>query len=235
MANTMTKSITHAFKPHQANTADSPATPSDGYVCLGYGRPRFPFDLPRKRRCPDQVAAEVRRLIHELAEGRRPWPLFLFGEAGSGKSCAGLCMVDVFGGMYVELPTLCDMITDAQFGRLLWSSGHPRTTRDIWSAWHGLVETKEDGNTIQRVTTPLGVLDEVGTRTNISDHHYATLKKAIDLREGRPTVYISNLDLDGISKAYDDRIASRLAAGTVYRTRGDRRVGLVPTLVTMGE
>ena len=69
------------------------------------------------------------------------------------------------------------------------------------------------------------VLDEIGTRQTVSDAMFETVKRAIDLREGSPAVFVSNIGLDEVARAYDDRIASRLGAGTVFSLEAvDRRL-----------
>jgi hypothetical protein len=72
---------------------------------------------------------------------------------------------------------------------------------------------------------PLVVLDEPGCRTQVNDFHYETVKRVIDCRYGLPLIVISNHGLDEIARLYDDRVASRLAAGTVVKLEGaDRRL-----------
>ncbi len=191
----------------------------DGCCILGPGRLRYPDDMPDRERTVDKVAIDLRDVIRDLIQGRKPWPLFLHGEAGSGKTCAALALLDWAGGWYLELPELCRRLIDAQQDRLTWSTGAQRTERDLWAAW-GQVS--------------LAVLDEIGTRERISDHHYEVLKRAIDLREGCPAIFISNLSLDAVYDQYDDRIASRLASGTSFAAKGDRRLGFVPKLAAVG-
>ena len=65
------------------------------------------------------------------------------------------------------------------------------------------------------------VLDELGTRQQVSDFQYEVTKKAIDTREGRPAIVISNLSLTALAKVYDDRIAARLSEGTVVYATED--------------
>ena len=150
-----------------------------------------------------------------LFEGKPAWPLFLHGEPGAGKSCAGLAVVDWCGdGIYITMSDFCKAIIDAQQpGRtpFCMSICRDRTEGDLWMEW-GMAN--------------LCVLDEVGLRENVSDHHYETLTKALDLRNdaGKPLIVISNVDLQGIESIYDDRIASRLSSGTVVPVSGDRRL-----------
>ena len=57
--------------------------------------------------------------------------------------------------------------------------------------------------------------DDLGARDRVSDHAYETLKKVLDSREGRPLIALSNARLSELARVYDDRIASRLSAGTL--------------------
>lgn len=168
------------------------------------------FAPPNKLRQLEGIDAKHRSAIRAVVEGKAPWPLLLTGEAGSGKTCAALCMIDAFGGWYLTVTQLTEMLIAAQQGRLQWSSGYARTVEEIWTAWE---------------RAHLTVLDELGGR-KVSDFHYETVKRCLDLREGRPAVFISNLDIDHLigPELYDDRIASRLAGGSVIETTGDRRV-----------
>ena len=83
------------------------------------------------------------------------------------------------------------------------------TERQVWEEWS---------------SARLTVLDELGIREAVTSASYEVMAKAIDSRENKPAVYISNLPLDGIKQVYDRRISSRLAAGTVITMSGDRRV-----------
>lgn len=157
------------------------------------------------------MTEDFRSKIRDCAAGRSPWPLFAHGPAGCGKTCAALCLLDHAGGLYFTAASLSQAVSDAMFGRLL----SPREKREVsatqlWS---------------EVATTPLVVLDEIGGRGSVSDHHYDCVKRLLDEREGRPTLCLSNLSLGELAKLYDDRVASRLAAGTVVVLQGvDRRL-----------
>lgn len=151
----------------------------------------------------------MRRIIRELCRGYKEWPLFLYGDVGTGKTCAGLCLVDNCGGMYFTAGDLCQELIDAGKGILNFKeSGHKLYARDIWLAIRAV---------------PVVVLDEVGGRDKVSDFHYDTVKGVLDAREYKPLVVISNLGLEQIAELYDMRITSRLGAGTVVEVAGDDR------------
>ncbi len=163
-------------------------------------------DKPRNR---NGIAPHLREVINELVQGREPWPLFLHGEQGSGKTCAALCTIDAYGGWYLTLTELTELLIGAQQGSLSWSTGHKRTVIDIWKDWR---------------SAHLAVLDEIGQRPEPSPFEYDVVKRALDEREGKPLIIVSNSSIDALCGQYDDRIGSRLAFGTVVELEGDRRL-----------
>lgn len=179
------------------------------YGCCALGVGPLKSRLPDKFHTLDRVNGVVRCAIRECLHGRSPWPLLLFGEPGSGKTCAALCVHDYVGGLFTTIEDLCDDVREAMNGAAVWESGYGKTVKEIWSDWAG---------------ASVCTLDELATRDKVSDHHYSTLKRAIDTREGRPLVAISNYDLDGLARVYDARIASRLCCGTLVPMDGDRRL-----------
>ena len=138
------------------------------------------------------------------------WPLTLIGPAGVGKTCLAWLLFDGCHGkrLYREVPDLLTWLIRADQGEdTLMSSG------GFWSDWRG---------------AKVAILDEIGARERVSDFHYETVKRAIDSREGQPLILVSNLTIGQIAKVYDDRIASRMAAGTVIEIQGrDRRLEAV--------
>ncbi len=68
-------------------------------------------------------------------------------------------------------------------------------------------------------------LDELGLRDTVSDAHYESVYRVVELRSRKPFVVISNHSLERLEKIYDARTVSRLAAGTVVEFSGaDRRL-----------
>lgn len=165
------------------------------------------------RRTLSKIDESLLETIGHLTEAKRPWPLFVFGRAGTGKTCAALCVLDYCRGGYYSATKLCGMLIDAQNGRLSWHHG----------GRGGIIYPEMFWNRIGNEN--LSVLDEIGCREKVSDHQYECVKRFIDARQGRPAIYLSNLSLDQISQVYDDRISSRLASGTVVGLMGqDRRL-----------
>jgi DNA replication protein DnaC len=150
--------------------------------------------------------------IRLLVKGEAPWPLLLHGPAGCGKTCAALCLLDHVGrGFYFTAADLCDKIIQAQKGELQTEeSGWRVSPQGLWK---------------EITSTPLVVLDELGAREKVSDFHYDTVKRVLDEREGQPLVCLSNHGIEELARVYDDRVASRLAAGTILALDGaDRRL-----------
>ncbi len=178
--------------------------------------PPRPTYLPGLGRTVARIDPRLRANLQRLIRAELPWPLFLHGPAGSGKTCAALALLDhCVTGAYVTATELAEQVTQAQQGRLTWQ-GEPGYAGTLWPEmlWESLSRKK------------LVVLDELGTRDQSpSDHHYECVKRLLDLRQGKPLIAISNLGLERIEALYDDRIASRLAAGTVIRLDAqDRRL-----------
>lgn len=162
------------------------------------------LEVPRDRaRIPSVLAAALR----DCSEGRSPWPLFAHGPAGVGKTCAGLYLCDrVARGsvVFTDFAGMCGRMADAKNGR------DTLTAEQLWRRWAG---------------NGLCVLDEIGLRDTVSDHVYEVAQRAIDLRAGKPLLVLSNLDLNALARVFDDRVASRLASGTVVHVDGpDQRL-----------
>ena len=150
------------------------------------------------------VASELVSVLRGLSTGELDWPLLLFGAAGRGKTLAALCLCDIaLSSVYHDAETLAN-----------WTmTKSPADMADVW----GEVARKE-----------LAVLDEIGARAKVTDLGYTVVKQFADVREkeGRvATIYITNLDPGELADLYDDRVASRLMAGTHFELKGaDRRV-----------
>ncbi len=189
-------------------TSTPPSPQSRPTAPLHLGR-RKPFHLPNKARDLARVPEIFRSTLRALVRGEKPWPLFAYGPAGTGKTCAALCLLDyVEDSDYYTASGLCETMIQCQNGRLEWYvEGRGGT---LWPErfWSKLTHQS------------LVVLDEIGTRDRVSDHHYECVKRVLDDRHGKPLILLSNLDLTTIAQVYDDRLASRMAAGTVLKLDG---------------
>ena len=164
---------------------------------------------------PDLIPSDARALLKAVTTGQAPWPILMHGPVGTGKTCAALCVLDrcLFSRRYFTAQKMCEDAAAALCHELYDGAGYAMSTIAFWMAW-----SRAD----------IACLDEIGSRSSrdkVSDHHYETVKRAIDERRGEPSIWISNLDPDGLAKVYDDRIASRLSEGTIIMFAGaDRRV-----------
>lgn len=172
-------------------------------------RPLFkvPSDMARDRD-RELINPNLRRAIQGCLSAELPWPLLIHGQTGSGKTYAALCLIDAYGGWFETAGGLTAMLISAAQGHLQWGGGHSRTAEEVWQDWK---------------RAQIVVLDELGTR-KASDFTCDIVRQAIDTRDGKPAVFIANDTLVDLAAAYDDRVASRLAAGTVFELTGDRRL-----------
>lgn len=151
-----------------------------------------------RERSWDLVDRQLRRVMDGLICGRLPWPLYLWGREGVGKTRASLALCDrVHAGRYWTV--------DGIIREML---AHDPPWLSLWGWPSG---------------PPLAVLDELGLHV-ARDVEFDAVKQFADWREDRATIYISNLGQADLARAYDRRIASRVCCGTQFELRGrDRR------------
>lgn len=166
--------------------------------------------LPHRKREIALIPDSVRATIRKLVSGEAPWPWFVFGPAGTGKTCAALCLLDHATGKYYTATEWSDLLNRAREGRVssVDADRCPLFPEDLWK---------------EVARAPLVVIDELGSRQQTSDHQYDAVKRILDDRWGKPTVYLSNLTLASVAQVYDDRLADRLAEGTVTHLDGESR------------
>lgn len=155
-------------------------------------------ERPQVQREWTMVGIPLRRLLFDLASAKAPWPLYLWGSIGCGKTRAALAFCDrIVKSAYWTVDQLLDL-----------------TRIGAWSPqeWH---------------RPKLAVLDELGKpRAGAGkDFDYSVVSRFVDWRESLPAIYISNHSPAAIAKTlYDTRLESRLTSGTVYELRAhDRR------------
>jgi hypothetical protein len=157
----------------------------------------------------------LRQAMNAVTLGESPWPLYIWGEAGSGKTCATLLMLHHWDTMhgwayFARAKAYYKRLNDANFGRLQSGSGFPLSDQDVQNEW----------------TRPhLAVMDELNSREQATDFQRDTIQDCLDFRQGRPTVFTSNISLEDIAVVFCDRIASRLNRGTKVHVKGDQRKG----------
>jgi DNA replication protein DnaC len=157
-----------------------------------------------------KMDAYTKKTLSDCIHGLSPWPVLMIGQAGTGKTCAALCIMDYVrdGRVYRTMDTACGEIIKAQKGEL-YAGDYPVSESGWWDRWK---------------KAAIVCMDEIGTRERASDFHYSVLKRSIDERLNMPAIFISNLTLDQIRAVYDERVSSRLGSGTVIKVGGvDRR------------
>lgn len=177
--------------------------------------------MPLHPRVISGIAPEIRTGMREVVAGRSRWPLVMLGPAGLGKTSAALCMLDVSRGtaVYETAATLTDTFRWAELGKL---SGQQDSPGRLDFGWENSTPTA--ALLLKRIeVASLVVVDELGCRDKVTDHHYETVKKVIDRRAGKPLVVVSNLAAKALAAVYDDRIVDRLWAGTVIEFAGKSR------------
>lgn len=196
-----------------AMTKALPSKPRRSAVALPLrAKPEHKHRL-REDRSIALIEPALRQTIRGLVIGELAWPLVLHGSIGTGKTCAALALLDYAGGEYHTVSSLCDLLIQAQQGRLEWSE--LGRGGNIWP----------EGVWKRIAAAPLVVLDELGTRETVSDAQFEAVKRCIDERAWKPFVAISNLPLASLGRLYDARIVSRLASGTTFEIHGkDRRL-----------
>jgi chromosomal replication initiation ATPase DnaA len=178
-------------------------------------RLRYRVDLIRDK---DRVPRPIRDAFTACRLGKSPWPLFLAGPVGSGKTRFVLLVCDWYGGRYITMTDLCEEYRKAKMGELREEARWTDTFISE-SRYRELIGA-------ERVL----IIDDIGQRL-LSEHSRETLMMALTEREGpHPMILTSNLTLAELASPdganYDDRLVSRIGAGTVVNFDGpDLRVG----------
>jgi hypothetical protein len=182
-------------------------------------------DTPRE---VSLIDPKLREVFRGLVKGELPWPLFLTGKPGRGKTAAVLCLADyVQGALYIRFPRLLKSF--------LWSSQpsgvaierqqfneHAEPGRQL----HWKSECYNEYEFFRLLTrVPLLVIDDVATRSSYTDPQFDNFYEVLDDRKRKPMIIASNLSLDELGDVFDDRIKSRVARGTIFTLGGpDRRI-----------
>lgn len=175
-----------------------------------------------------RIDERLRLVIRGLAAGELPWPFFLTGDAGRGKSAAALCLADhVAGSAYYRFTRFLKAFdwSRTEGGVLVkkWRpastlENEPRMNRDE-------VGMSEREFWAYLSASPLVVIDDLGTRGGYTEPQYDQFYDLVEDRKFKPLVVVSNHPLAKLSEVFDDRIVSRLAQGTQFTISGrDRRL-----------
>lgn len=152
------------------------------------------------------IDPKLKAIFFDLAGVRRRWPLLLWGPPGTGKTLGSLALSDqVEGALTVDYGTVAEHVRRLQ-GIVLDEKAITRH----WEGWR---------------RHELTIVDELGQGGKVTDFAYQTLWQLADDRQGKPSIWISNVSPQELAGIYDDRIISRIACGTVLRMDGaDRRM-----------
>ena len=165
--------------------------------------PRLPFKPTLGVSVRTGISRDVHRvdqalhdLFYKVAIGAAPWPLFIHGGVGAGKTRAALCFCDaVYDAGYYTAEELADSIM---------GEGFPELDR------HPLLVLDELGE-----RTKVGDLGRTAVKRTLDERERYNNSVAI---------YISNFPPEELLDAYDGPIVSRLRAGTVFHLNAkDRR------------
>ena len=164
----------------------------------------------------EQIRPKQRAEIKAACESGL-WPLILAGSVGTGKTCAAAVIYGCFG----QLPMWYradDLLMSMAIGR----SGSVRV--EAMNDLGELVTSEIQYNKfVGRITNRSAVfLDDLGTRKS-SEATYQALFDLLEWRKGRPLIITTNKTLAELAALYDDRIADRLAAGSVVKFTGPSR------------
>ncbi|MCA9073675.1 MAG: ATP-binding protein [Planctomycetaceae bacterium] len=169
-------------------------------------------DLPILRRdLPAGTQAEWSqvdpRILQTMREAVRQqsWPLVIWGNVGSGKTSTAALLYASWSRDDVKWFSAAEFVRVVQTAR-----------RDGQVLLPGSVNTVGE-ESIWRVRvdqSSLVILDDLGTRMP-TDSQYEILFELIDRRAGKPLVVSTNHSPDGLANIFDERITSRLLAGTV--------------------
>lgn len=170
---------------------------------------RIPRMMKNIRRDRSEVCEKIASAIKGCTRGECPWPLFIFGSTGVGKTCALLSVADsFFRSYYTTIPHLNRDLIWAEKGDLV-RNGYETSAPALWR------EIEE---------ASVACVDELATRGTVTDAAYENLKNLCDLRENRATIFSSNVAPEKLLEIYDKRILSRIVCGTVVSVTGkDRR------------
>jgi len=164
---------------------------------------------PKRVREIHLVDPMFRVVIRQAMVGRKPWPLFVYGPAGGGKTCAALCIADAYHATYWTAKAFVDRYRQCVLGEAVTPGGYAYTEFEFWTHY---------------VREPMVIIDDIG-RGRMTDFIRETINIALDKRHNMPLMLITNKTPAEIATMFDDPIASRMSEGTRYEHKSrDRRL-----------
>ena len=152
-----------------------------------------------------KVSPDVIRLLTEATR----YPIYLWGVPGCGKtSIAGLIYMGACGR-----PLWINAVEGLR--AVATSCAEPQPLCGF-----GSVPLREAEHWAELDARSLVVLDDIALRDRASDAQFEVMQKFLTVRQGLPTIITGNLSIGKVATVYDDRVASRLAAGTCIEITG---------------
>lgn len=149
-----------------------------------------------------------------LSGNGQRWPLYVFGQTGTGKTCAAALVYSKWPGMAMFRPfsQICEIVLGCRRnGTFVEFDGENERVWNEGSFWHRISQVN------------LLVLDEI-TRPDLQSRE-EMLKTVLDFRQGKPTILTGNIPFAGFAGFFGMPIASRVAEGYVLELTGqDRRL-----------
>lgn len=211
----VTKKQTQTNEPAASSEPQPASTPLYAPIVLRAEARRV--YRPTMERSKDEVPPPLRRSIREMTGGWRRWPVYIFGPVGVGKTAAVLTLIDqVEGSKYMTAAEMMVDVRAARSKRLVSNTGHDISERELLRRW---------------TESTLLVIDEVGQRRDPTAWTDETIQRVLDDRIDKPTILIGNHDLADLAKVMDDRVVSRLSAGTIIHVDGEDRRPAMGTII----
>lgn len=193
-------------------------------------------EAPERKARPDiersiaMVPDDLRKKLRGLILGELPWPLYIHGPSGTGKTCASLVALDYLGrdayagscsdtirpwlAGFVDVRTIAGVKIGCDKGKVRWSDGE----REEAAKWETVLKV------IGR--RPLVVFEEIGVGKEAADFRLDTMLEMLDRRANQPVkpfIVTSNLKPSEVEQVYDDRVADRILCGTIHKMEGASR------------
>jgi predicted ATPase len=207
---TIGEAVQQALKTQPVSTAGSPT------ISL-----KFDGD---QRKAPEGLAdIDIAKCDQRLLEAirnaleRRVVPIYLFGNAGRGKSYAMAAAFMSWPGKSAVWHDVSQLLRKIIRCRMGEGFIHERRGSESFQVWESQI--------MERISeSSIACFDDVGLRSP-SDAMYDAWYEIVNSRKRKATIYTGNLAPEDLHKVYDARIASRMTEGTVIELAGpDRRL-----------
>lgn len=158
----------------------------------------------------DGISPKTRKALEQVIKDNR-WPILIYGGTGTGKTCAMAWYYTRWRGpaRWYDAGEYCQRIQRCRRNGSIVEECDGRAY-DVYE------------HTMQRIDNEphrLVCIDDFGLRSS-SDSVYEILLGLIDRRKGKPTIITSNRGPSELVEIYDERIVSRLLAGTTIEVTG---------------